>query len=143
MRALRKTAARAGADLVEVPVPEPGAGEILIRVDAASICGTDLHIYRWDPWAEGRVRTIPMTFGHEAAGTVVGTGPEVHHIKAGAFVSPEGHLFCGFCTPCRTGRAHICENLRILGVDTEGVFAEQREHVLRFEAVREEERPAK
>ena len=124
MRALRKTAAKAGADLVEVPVPEPVAGEVLIRVEAASVCGTDLHIYRWDPWAQGRVRTIPMTFGHEAAGTVVATGPEVHHIQTGAFVSPEGHLFCGFCTPCRTGRAHVCENLRILGVDAEGVFAE-------------------
>ena len=65
-----------------------------------------------------------MTFGHEAAGFVVATGPEVHHIAPGTFVSPEGHLFCGFCRMCRSGRAHICENLRILGVDVDGVFAE-------------------
>jgi len=65
-----------------------------------------------------------MTFGHEAAGFVVATGPEVHHIAPGTFVSPEGHLFCGFCRMCRSGRAHICENLRILGVDVDGLFAE-------------------
>jgi threonine 3-dehydrogenase len=96
----------------------------LIRVEAASICGTDLHIYQWDSWAAGRIKSTPLTFGHEAAGTVVAAGPEVHHIAAGAFVSAEGHLFCGFCRLCRSGRAHICENLRIVGVDTDGVFAE-------------------
>jgi threonine 3-dehydrogenase len=124
MWALRKTAPKAGAELVEIPVPSPGPGEILIRVEAASICGTDLHIYQWDSWAAGRIQSTPLTFGHEAAGTVVATGPEVHHIATGTFVSAEGHLFCGFCRLCRSGRAHICENLRIVGVDTDGVFAE-------------------
>jgi threonine 3-dehydrogenase len=124
MRALRKSGPAPGADLVEIPVPEPGPGEILIRIDAASVCGTDLHIYNWDAWAAGRIRHTPMTFGHEAAGVVVATGPEVHHITAGAFVSPEGHLFCGFCRLCRSGRSHICENLRIVGVDLDGIFAE-------------------
>jgi threonine 3-dehydrogenase len=124
MRALRKTAPVAGAELQEIPVPEPGPGDVLIKVEAASICGTDLHIYSWNHWAAGRIHSLPMTFGHEVAGTVVATGPEVHHIKRGAFVSAEGHLFCGFCRLCRSGRMHICENLRLLGVDTEGGFAE-------------------
>ncbi len=97
---------------------------MLIYVEAASICGTDLHILRWDPWAEGRITTLPMTFGHEVAGRVVAVGPEVHHLKPGTFVSAEGHLYCGFCRLCRTGRMHICENLRILGVDVEGGFAQ-------------------
>ena len=123
MRALRKTASAPGAELVEVPVPEPGEGEVLVRVHAASICGTDLHIYDWNEWAQGRIR-VPMTFGHEVAGTVERVGPEVHHVQAGAFVAAETHIACGVCSTCRTGRAHICRNLRILGVDTEGAFAE-------------------
>jgi threonine 3-dehydrogenase len=124
MRALRKTGPREGAELVEVPVPAAGPGEVLLRVDAASICGTDLHILRWDPWAAARIADLPMTFGHEVAGTVVATGPEVHHLRPGAFVSAEGHVYCGFCPTCRRGRMHICENLRILGVDFDGGFAE-------------------
>jgi threonine 3-dehydrogenase len=124
MRALRKVRAEPGAELVEVPVPRPGAGEVLIRVEAASICGTDIHIYQWDPWAAGRINSLPMTFGHEIAGTVVAIGPEAHHLRPGGFVSAEGHVFCGFCPPCRSGRAHICERLRILGVDFEGGFAD-------------------
>src|SRR5206468_12039861 len=107
----------------EVPVPEPGPGEVLLRVAAASICGTDLHIEGWDDWAAKRIH-LPLTFGHEVAGTVVATGPEVHHVKEGAFVSAEGHVFCGFCPQCRKGRMHICENLRILGVDFDGGFAD-------------------
>jgi threonine 3-dehydrogenase len=124
MRALRKVRAAPGAELVEVPVPTPGAGEVLIRVEAASICGTDLHILNWDPWAAGRIKQLPMTFGHEVAGRVAAIGPEVHHLRPGVFVSAEGHVFCGFCPPCRSGRAHICENLRILGVDFDGGFAD-------------------
>jgi threonine 3-dehydrogenase len=124
MRALRKLRPAAGADLVELPVPSPGPGEVLIRVEAASICGTDLHILSWDPWAAGRVKQLPMTFGHEVAGHVAAVGPEVHHLRPGAFVSAEGHVFCGFCPPCRSGKAHICENLRILGVDFDGGFAD-------------------
>lgn len=124
MLALRKTEPAPGARLEEIPVPEPGPGEVLIRVEAASVCGTDVHIYEWDGWAAGRIQRTPMTFGHEAAGTVVAIGPEVHHIAAGTFVSAEGHLYCGFCRLCRSGRAHICERLRILGVDVDGVFAQ-------------------
>jgi threonine 3-dehydrogenase len=124
MRAIRKTAPEAGAELVEIPVPQPGPGEILIRVEAASICGTDLHILNWDPWAAGRLKHLPMTFGHEIAGSVQATGSETHHLTPGAFVAAEGHVFCGFCRQCRAGRAHICENLRILGVDFDGGFAD-------------------
>ena len=124
MRALRKTAKAAGAELVEIPVPEPGEGDVLVRVHAASICGTDLHIYDWNEWAENRIPRVPMTFGHEVAGTVEAVGDEVHHISPGAFVAAETHIACGVCSTCRTGRAHICRNLRILGVDTDGAFAE-------------------
>jgi threonine 3-dehydrogenase len=127
MRALRKVRPTAGAELQDVPVPEPHEGEVLVRVHAASICGTDLHIYEWNEWAATRIARTPMTFGHEVAGFVEAVGPEVHHVEAGAFVAAETHIACGRCSTCRTGRAHICENLRILGVDTEGAFAE---HVL-------------
>jgi threonine 3-dehydrogenase len=124
MRALRKTGRRAGADLEDIPVPDPGEDEVLVRVHAASICGTDLHIYDWNEWAEGRIPAVPMTFGHEVAGTVEAVGAEVHHVERGAFVAAETHIACGRCATCRTGRAHICENLRILGVDTDGAFAD-------------------
>lgn len=124
MRALRKTAAEPGASLVEVPVPVPGEGEVLVRVHATSICGTDLHIYDWNEWAARRITRLPMTFGHEVAGTIEAVGAEVHHLEPGAFVAAETHIACGRCSTCRGGRPHICENLRILGVDTDGAFAE-------------------
>jgi threonine 3-dehydrogenase len=124
MRALRKLEAGRGARLVEVPVPSPGPDDLLIEVESASICGTDLHIFDWDPWAAGRIERLPMTFGHEIAGRVVATGREVHGIRSGAFVSLEGHLFCGQCVMCQTGRRHICERIRILGVDVDGGFAD-------------------
>ena len=124
MRALRKVAPGPGAELQEIPIPSPGEGEVLVRVHAASICGTDLHIYDWNEWAQGRITRLPMTFGHELAGTVEAVGTEVHHVQPGAFVAAETHIACGQCSPCRTGRAHICRNLRILGVDTDGAFAE-------------------
>ena len=124
MRALRKTAPRPGAELVDIPMPTPGEDEVLVRVHAASICGTDLHIHDWNEWAEKRILRMPMTFGHEVAGTVEAVGDEVHHLQPGAFVAAETHIACGHCSTCQTGRAHICENLRILGVDTDGAFAE-------------------
>ena len=123
MRALRKAAPERGAVLEQVPVPEPAPGEVLVEVAAASICGTDLHIFEWDSWAAGRMR-VPITFGHEVAGTVVAVGLEVHNVTTGAFVSVEGHTYCGFCPQCRKGRAHICERMTILGVDFDGAFAE-------------------
>ena len=124
MLALRKPAAEPGAELLEVPVPEPGPGEVLVRVRAASVCGTDLHILEWNRWAAERVGRLPLTFGHEVAGTVEAVGPEVHHLAEGAFVAAETHIACGYCRTCRAGRFHICERLRILGVDVDGAFAE-------------------
>ncbi|HXF56475.1 MAG TPA: L-threonine 3-dehydrogenase [Actinomycetota bacterium] len=123
MRALRKVRPAPGAELVEVPVPRPGPTEVLVRVEAASICGTDLHIYRWDPWAASRVRP-PLTFGHEVTGTVAAAGADVAHLPPGTRVAAETHLFCGHCPACRRGQPHICRNLRILGVDVDGAFAE-------------------
>ena len=123
MRALRKTRAAPGAELLDVPVPSPGPGEVLVRVHGASICGTDLHILEWNEWAAARIRRVPLTFGHELAGTVEASGPEVHHLGPGTFVAAETHIACGYCRTCRMGRSHICENLRILGVDVDGAFA--------------------
>jgi D-arabinose 1-dehydrogenase-like Zn-dependent alcohol dehydrogenase len=89
MLALRKTEARPGAELLEIPVPHPGPGEALVEVEAASICGTDLHIFEWKEWAARRLH-LPLTFGHEVAGRVVEVGLEVHHVRPGTFVSIEG-----------------------------------------------------
>jgi len=123
MKALAKTGPRPGAELIEVPIPSLKPGDALIRVRAASICGTDQHIYEWNEWAQNRIKT-PMIFGHELAGDVVAIGDAVQGIKVGDFVSAETHVVCGVCYQCRTGNAHICQNLTILGVDIPGVFAE-------------------
>jgi threonine 3-dehydrogenase len=123
MWAVRKENAAPGLDLVEVPVPAVGEDEVLVRVEAASVCGTDLHIFRWDEWAQRRIRP-PLVLGHEFAGTIVETGSLVRHAKEGDYVSAESHVTCGVCFNCRTGRAHMCEQTRILGVDRNGAFAE-------------------
>ena len=123
MCALRKLGPAPGLTLDEVPVPVPAEDEALVRVEAASVCGTDLHIYRWDDWARNRIAP-PVTLGHEFAGTVVETGRAVRHAEEGDFVSAESHVTCGGCFHCRTGRAHMCERTRILGVDRDGGFAE-------------------
>ncbi|MGB6470356.1 MAG: L-threonine 3-dehydrogenase [Candidatus Acidiferrales bacterium] len=123
MRALRKPRAERGAAIESVPVPAPGATDVLVRVRAASICGTDLHIYDWDAWSASRIRP-PMTFGHEFCGFVEEVGEEVYSVKAGDFVSAEMHVACGHCRACRTGQRHVCQNVKILGVDADGCFAE-------------------
>lgn len=123
MWAVRKRAPVQGLVLDEVPVPVPGDDEVLVRVEAASVCGTDLHILRWDAWAQQRIHT-PLTLGHEFAGKVVEVGRNVRHVAAGDYVSAESHVTCGACFHCRTGRAHMCENTRILGVDRDGAFAQ-------------------
>jgi threonine 3-dehydrogenase len=125
MRALVKARPEAGAELREVPVPRPGPGEVLIRLEAVSLCGTDLHIYRWDPWAQGRLGgKLPRIFGHEMAGRVVAHGPGTGAVPLGTRVAAETHLVDWTCYQCRTGREHVCANLRILGVDADGAFAE-------------------
>jgi threonine 3-dehydrogenase len=123
MRAIRKVEPAPGLKLDEVPVPQPGPDEVLVQVEAASICGTDLHIHQWDEWSQHRVRP-PLTLGHEFAGTVVETGKDVRHAKEGDYISAESHITCGMCFHCRTGQGHMCEHTRILGVDRNGAFAE-------------------
>jgi threonine 3-dehydrogenase len=123
MKAVVKAEATPGARLMIVDVPEVGPGEVLVKVKATSICGTDVHIYQWDPWARSRIKP-PMVFGHEFAGEVVELGEGVTTLKSGDYVSAETHIVCGACSQCRTGQAHICENVSIIGVDRPGSFAE-------------------
>lgn len=123
MRALVKPRAAAGAELETVPVPEIGPREVLVRVHTASICGTDLHIYEWDEWAANRIHP-PLTFGHEFCGHIERVGAEVEGLRAGQYVSADMHVFCGHCFQCRSGQAHICQFVKILGVDGPGCFAQ-------------------
>ena len=123
MRAVRKRGPEPGLVLDEVPVPTPGPDEVLVQIEAASICGTDLHIARWDQWSSERV-SPPLTLGHELCGTVVATGSSVRDVAEGDYVSAESHVTCGVCFHCRTGRAHMCERTKILGVDRDGGFAD-------------------
>jgi len=123
MRAVVKARPGPGLELQERPVPRPGRDEVLIHVRAASICGTDLHIWRWDPWAQHRIRP-PVIVGHEVCGEVVEVGGDVAGIDTGMLVSAESHVICGVCDLCRTGRGHLCRATQILGVDRDGGFAE-------------------
>jgi threonine 3-dehydrogenase len=122
MEALVKEA-RPGATLQTVPVPPIGAADALVRVLAASICGTDLHIFRWDEWAQHRVHA-PMVFGHEFCGEVVAIGAEVTEVGVGDYVAAETHIACGGCYECRHGMQHICKRVSIIGVDRPGAFAQ-------------------
>lgn len=123
--AVWKTKASNGLEIKEAEVPKIQDGEVLIQVKATSICGTDRHIYLWDAWAQERVaKTVPYIFGHEVAGEIVEMGKEVKGLEIGDHVSAETHISCGYCFQCKTGNEHICENVRILGVDTNGTFAE-------------------
>src|SRR6516225_5320126 len=123
MKALRKTQAGKGLQLEKMEVPPIGPAEVLVRVKATSICGTDLHIFEWDRWSQGRIKP-PVTLGHEFVGEVIERGAEVTEIKTGERVACESHIICGHCVACRTGNGHVCENTRILGVDVNGGFAE-------------------
>ena len=123
MLAVVKANAAPGTEIREVKVPEFGRTDVLVRVRAASICGTDLHIYEWDRWAQKRVHP-PLIPGHEFCGEVAAFGDEVSSVKEGDFVSAEMHVACGKCLQCRTGEAHICQNVKIIGVDADGAFAE-------------------
>jgi threonine 3-dehydrogenase len=123
MKALRKMQRARGLSYETASVPSIGPTDVLVRVKAASICGTDLHIYGWDRWSQGRIKP-PVTLGHEFCGVVERVGEEVSAVKAGDFVSAEMHLNCGHCHQCRLGQAHICQNLRIIGIDQDGAFAE-------------------
>nr|WP_256558218.1 L-threonine 3-dehydrogenase [Halobacillus sp. A1] len=123
MKAIVKHHRGEGAQLQVVPIPDVKDDEVLIKVKATSICGTDVHIYNWDEWSASRVHP-PYVFGHEFSGEIVETGKKVTHFKQGDYVSAETHLICGSCPQCLTGQYHICENTKIIGVDTQGCFAE-------------------
>src|SRR5271157_1672466 len=123
MLAVVKPEAAPGADVREVKIPAFGRTEVLVKVKVASICGTDLHIYNWDRWAQNRIHP-PLIPGHEFCGEVAAFGDEVTSVKEGDFVSAEMHVACGKCLQCRTGEAHICQNVKIIGVDANGAFAE-------------------
>src|SRR5579864_3739985 len=123
MLAVVKPEAAPGAEVRQVKVPAFGRTDVLVKVKVASICGTDLHIYNWDRWAQNRIHP-PLIPGHEFCGEVVAYGNEVTSVKEGDFVSAEMHVACGKCLQCRTGEAHICQNVKIIGVDADGAFAE-------------------
>ncbi|HZQ69756.1 MAG TPA: L-threonine 3-dehydrogenase [Terriglobales bacterium] len=118
-----KPSAAPGTEIREVKIPAVGRTDVLVKVKVASICGTDLHIYEWDRWAQNRIHP-PLIPGHEFCGEVVAFGDEVTSVKEGDFVSAEMHVACGKCFQCRTGEAHICQNVKIIGVDADGAFAE-------------------
>ena len=123
MRALVKAASEPGFELREVPRPSIRDNEVLIRVRRAGVCGTDVHLYDWDAWAQGRCHP-PFTVGHEFAGDVVQVGHLVTDVREGDRVTAEGHIVCGRCHLCRTGNAHVCPNTCIIGVDRDGCFAD-------------------
>jgi len=123
MKAILKDKPGEGAVLKEVEIPKIKDDEVLVKVKATSICGTDVHIYSWDRWSEGRIKP-PLVIGHEFAGEIVEKGKLVKGLEAGDSVSAETHISCGYCYQCKTGNEHICKNLTILGVDVNGTFAE-------------------
>jgi threonine 3-dehydrogenase len=123
MKALVKETAGPGFTLRDVPVPQILDNEVLIRVRATGVCGTDLHIFDWDDWSAGRCKP-PFTVGHEFAGEVAEVGKLVTDVAVGDRVTAEGHIVCGRCHMCRTGNGHICPFTKIIGVDRDGCFAE-------------------
>jgi len=123
MKALVKKEAKEGLWMEDVPVPGIGINDILIKVLKTSICGTDVHIYNWDQWAQKTIKT-PMTIGHEFVGEIVEMGANVHDFKIGDIVSAEGHVVCGRCRNCMAGRRHLCNSPKGIGVNRDGAFAE-------------------
>ena len=123
MKALVKSRAATGLELKEVPNPKMGRSEVLIRVKSTGICGTDLHIYKWDAWASSTI-PLPLVIGHEFVGEVIDIGSDVDFIGVGDRVSGEGHIVCGRCRNCLAGRRHFCKDTRGVGVNYPGAFAE-------------------
>ena len=123
MKALVKAHAERGLWLQDVPEPEPGINDVLIKVHKTGICGTDLHIYKWDDWARQTI-PIPMVVGHECVGEVIRVGSNVSDFHAGEIVSAEGHVVCGRCRNCLAGRRHLCKDTVGIGVNRPGAFAE-------------------
>ena len=123
MKALVKLRPEKGIWMDNVPVPEIGINDVLIKIKKTAICGTDLHIYKWDDWSQKTIKT-PMTIGHEYMGVVVDKGAGVKNVKIGDRVTGEGHIACGHCRNCRRGKLHVCENTVGMGVNRDGAFAE-------------------
>ncbi|HWA46412.1 MAG TPA: L-threonine 3-dehydrogenase [Hypericibacter adhaerens] len=123
MRALVKTVAGPGLTLTDVRDPEVGHNDVMIRIKKTAICGTDIHIWKWDEWAQKTI-PVPMHVGHEYVGEIVDMGVEVKGFKVGDRVSGEGHITCGYCRNCRAGRRHLCRHTVGVGVNREGAFAD-------------------
>src|SRR5438477_10216292 len=123
MKALVKQQAAPGIWLEDIPEPKVGPNDVLIEIAKTAICGTDMHIYNWDAWAQKTI-PVPMAVGHEYCGRIVELGSEVKGRKKGDRVSGEGHITCGYCRNCRAGRRHLCRNTVGVGVQREGAFAE-------------------
>jgi len=125
MNAIVKRGRQPGAEITTVEIPKIKSNEVLVEVEAASICGTDVHIWEWNEWAQNRVKKLPIVFGHEVAGKVIEIGRDVSKVQVGDKVSAETHIVDGTCYQCRMNKMHVCKNMEILGVDRDGVFAEQ------------------
>ena len=123
MKAFAKVRPEPGITKIEAEQPKPGSHEVLVKIRVTSVCGTDYHIYKWDEWAQAHIRP-PRIIGHEFAGEIVEVAPDVTSHKVGDMVAAESHIGCGRCYQCRTGNSHICERLRIIGVDVDGSFAD-------------------
>lgn len=124
MKAIVKREEKPGCQLDDIPVPEPGPGEVLVKVNATAICGTDMHIAEWNNWARNAGIRLPLVMGHEFSGEVVEAGAGVRGVKPGDYVAGETHIPCGKCYQCRNGLQHICANLVMFGLHTNGCFAE-------------------
>jgi len=123
MKALVKASPEKGLWMQDMPIPQTGINEVLIKIKKSAICGTDLHIYKWDEWAQRTIKT-PMIIGHEYVGEIVQIGHGVKNLKVGDRVTGEGHIACGHCRNCRRGKLHVCENTIGVGVNRDGSFAE-------------------
>src|SRR5437764_2092159 len=123
MKALVKRQSQPGLWLEDVPEPTPGPNDVLIRIDRTGICGTDLHIYKWDAWAQKTI-PVPMVVGHEFVGEVVSAGPNAAGFQPGDLVSGEGHITCGRCRHCLAGQRHLCPHTQGVGVNRPGAFAQ-------------------
>lgn len=123
MKTLSKLHAKPGIWMTDAPIPECGHNDVVIKIRKTAICGTDMHIYQWDDWAQNTI-PVPMTVGHEFVGEIVEIGPEVTGFNIGDRVSGEGHITCGHCRNCRAGRRHLCRSTQGVGVNRSGAFAE-------------------
>ncbi|MCH7613243.1 MAG: L-threonine 3-dehydrogenase [Candidatus Marinimicrobia bacterium] len=123
MKAICKSKPEPGLWLKDVPKPEPGTNDVLIKILKTAICGTDLHIYKWDEWSQRTIKT-PLVIGHEFVGEIVEIGVGVTHYKGGELVSGEGHITCGYCRNCRAGKRHLCHRTVGIGIHRDGAFAE-------------------